>query len=178
MRNIVKTAFLVAGVLALTSAGAYADNSSSANIGLTATVSSFDNITCTQTGAGISFGSSITASGATAAQAVNCEVTSNDATAADVIAYLPDASPLTGTVSATTIPSTDISWSATSGGTYAPFAGLTQSGYDTDTGAVVQASVTQGTNTAVNFYLELNVPAATVPDTYTATMTVAIIPHT
>jgi hypothetical protein len=175
MRNLLKTGLLAAGILALTSAGAEAQNSTSANIGLSATISSFDNISCTQTSGGISFGSSITASGATAAQAVNCSVTSNDSSAVNVTAYLPTAAPLTGGTTSATIPSTDISWSATSGGTYVPFAVLSGS-YSADTGAVVATGVSQGTNTAVNFYLELNVPASQVPDTYTATMTVAITP--
>lgn len=174
MKNLIKVSTLVAVVLALSGVGAYAQNSTTATIGLSATVSSFDNITCTQSSGGINFGSSITQSGLTAAQAVNCSVTSNDTSAIDVTAYVPDAAPLTS--GSDTIPNSDISWSATSGGTYASFAALSGSLSGND-GAIVASSVTIGDNTGVDFYLKLNVPAAQPAGDYSATMTVAITPH-
>jgi hypothetical protein len=177
MKNMIKASFLTTAILALASAGAYAANSTTATIGLTATVSSFDNITCTQTTLDLNNSIAITASGLTTGQAVNCFVTSNDTSAIDVTAYLPIASPLTGTTATNTIPNTDIEWSATSGGTYAPFAALTTTGLTADDGAIVASSVATGDSTAVNFYLKLNVPAGQLADTYSATMTVAITPH-
>jgi hypothetical protein len=174
MKNMIRVSTMVAAVLALASVGAYA-NSSTTNIGLSATVSSFDNITCTQSTGGINFGSSITTSGLTSAQAVNCSVTSNDTSAIDVTAYVPHAAPLADT-GTDTIANTNIQWSATSGGTYASFAALSGS-LSTDDGAVVAQSVTIGYSTAVDFYLKLNVPAAQPAGDYDATMTVAITPH-
>jgi hypothetical protein len=178
MKSTIKASFLTSAILALTSVGAYAANSSTATIGLTATVSSFDNITCTQSTLDLNGGTSITASGLTTGQAVTCSVTSNDTSAIDVTAYVPNTSPLTGTTSSSnTIPNTDIEWSATSGGTYTPFAALTGTGLTADDGAIVASSITIGNNTAVNFYLALNVPAAQPADTYNAVLTVAITPH-
>lgn len=177
MKNIIRTTSMVAAVLALASMGAYAQNATSTTIGLTATVSSFDNITCTQSTVDLNNGVAIVASGLTTGHAVNCFVTSNDVTAVDVTAYLPITSPLTGTTTpANTIANTNIQWSATAGGTFAPFAPLTGD-LVADDGAIVATSVAQGDATAVNFFLKLNVPTATPADTYNATMTVAITPH-
>jgi hypothetical protein len=176
MKNMIKASFLTTAILALASTGAYAANSTSTTIGLTATVSSFDNISCTQTTLDLNGGTAITASGLSTAQAVNCFVTSNDTSAIDVTAYLPNTSPLTGVTATNTIPNTDIEWSATSGGTYAAFAPLSGD-LSTDDGAIVASSITIGDNTPVNFYLKLNVPAAQYADTYSATMTVAITPN-
>jgi hypothetical protein len=178
MRNTIKTSVLAITFLALASVGAFAaDNKTSTTIGLSATVSSFDNISCTQTTVDLNGGTAITASGLTAAQAINCFVTTNDTAAMDVTAYLPTASPLKGATATNTIPNTAIQWSATSGGTYTPFATLTASGLTADDGAIVASSVTLGDLTPVNFYLKLAVPAHQLADTYSATMTVAITPH-
>jgi hypothetical protein len=165
---------MVAAVLALASMGAYA--ATSTTIGLTATISSFDNITCTQTTVDLNAGTAIVASGLTTAQAINCFVTSNDVAAIDVTAYLPIASPLTGVTATNTIANSNIEWSAAAGGTYAPFAALTGAGLTADDGAIVASGVTAGDLTPVNFFLKLNVPAAKLADTYSATMTVAITP--
>jgi hypothetical protein len=178
MKDIIRIPFTAAAVLALASMGAYAQNATSTTIGLTATVSSFDNITCTQSTVDLNNGVAIVASGLTTGHAVNCFVTSNDVTAVDVTAYLPITSPLTGTTTpANTIANTNIQWSATAGGTFAPFAALTATGLTADDGAIVASSVLQGDATAVDFFLKLNVPIATPADTYSATMTVAITPH-
>lgn len=178
MKNIIRTSSMVAAVLALASMGTYAQNSTTATIGLTATVAAFDNITCTQTTVDLNAGAAIVASGLTTSQAVNCFVTSNDVTPVDVTAYLPIATPLTGVTTAKpTIANTNIEWSATTGGTFAPFAALTATGLTADDGAIVATSVITGDATPVNFFLKLNVPIATPADVYSATMTVAITPH-
>jgi hypothetical protein len=177
MRNTIKTSVLAIGFLALASVGAFATgNSSTTTIGLTATVSSFDNITCTQSTVDLNGGTAITASGLTPAQAVNCSVTTNDAAAMDVTAYLPHASPLTGTTSSNTIANSAIQWSQSSTSGFAAFAPLTGS-LSTYDGAIVQNSVALGDATGVSFYLKLAVPAGQHADTYSATMTVAITPH-
>ncbi|MGD0479832.1 MAG: hypothetical protein ABSA42_06650 [Terracidiphilus sp.] len=177
MRNTIKTSVLAITFLALASVGAFADaNQTSATIGLTATVSSFDNITCTQNGLGVDLngGTGITKSGLTAtSMAVNCSVTTNDPAAMDVTASVPHLSPLTGATSSATIPNTDIQWSANSTTGFAAFAPLSGS-LD---GAVVASSVALGDGVGVDFYLKLAVPAGQLADTYSATMTVAITPH-
>ena len=159
MKNTIRTSLMAAAVLALASMGAYAQNHSTTTLGLTATVSSFDNIT---------------ASGLTTGHAVNCSVTSNDIAPIDVTVSIPTANPLTGVTTALpTLANTLIEWSPTSGGTYAYFASLV-TGSD---GAIVAKSITIGDATPVDFYLKLNVPAATPADVYSATLTVAITPH-
>jgi hypothetical protein len=170
---------MVATVLALASVGAYAQtNVKSVTIGLTATVSSFDNIGCTQTTVDLNAGTAITASGLTTAQAVNCLVTSNDITAIDVTVYLPHANPLAGvTAGLPTIANSNIEWSAAAGGTYVAFAALTGTDLTANDGAIVAQSVAIANNTAVNFFLKLNVPVAQAADVYSGTLTVAITPH-
>jgi hypothetical protein len=174
MRNTIKTSVLAITFLALASVGAFADaNQTSTTIGLSATVSSFDNITCTQTTVDLNGGSAITASGLTPAQPVACSVTTNDTSTMSVTAYIPTGTLLTGVTTSNTIANTAIQWSATSGGTFAAFAPLTGLG----DGAVVKSSVAVGDATPVSFYLQLAVPAGQHADTYSATMTVAITPH-
>lgn len=175
MRKICQASLLAAAVLSLVNV-AHAANTTTTTVGLSATISSFDNITCST--ATVDFGDSITVSGLTPAQEVSCSVSSNDSTAVNVTAYVPDANPLTGTNVENTIPNSDIEWSGSSGGTYTAFAALTAgtnipAGSD---GAQVATGVTPGSDTPVNFYLKLNVPAAQLADTYSATMTVAITP--
>ena len=178
MKNTIRTSLMAAAVLALASMGAYAQNVTSVNIGLTATVSSFDNISCTQTTLDLNNKVAIVASGLTTAQAVNCFVTSNDITPIDVTVYLPTASPLVGvTTGLPTIANTNIEWSAATGGTYASFATLTATGLTADDGAIVAQSVAIANGTPVNFFLKLNVPIAQAADVYSATLTVAITPH-
>jgi hypothetical protein len=174
MKNTIRTSLMAAAVLALASMGAYAQNHSTTTLGLTATVSSFDNITCTQSTVDLNAGAAITASGLTTGHAVNCSVTSNDIAPIDVTVSIPTANPLTGVTTALpTLANTLIEWSPTSGGTYAYFASLV-TGSD---GAIVAKSITIGDATPVDFYLKLNVPAATPADVYSATLTVAITPH-
>jgi hypothetical protein len=68
MKNSIRTSIMVASVLALASMGAYAAKLIRLLlIGITATVSSFDNIACTQTTVDLNGGAGITASGPTAA---------------------------------------------------------------------------------------------------------------
>ncbi len=168
---------LAAAVLALVSVGAFAaPNSSTTTVGLTATVSSFDNITCTQTSVDLNNGVNITASGLTTGHVINCFVTSNDTSAIDATAYLPDASPLTGTNPSNTIPNSDIEWSASSGGTYVALSALGGSLSGND-GAIVATNVGTGNAIPVTFYLKLNVPAGQPADSYSATLTVAITPE-
>jgi hypothetical protein len=177
MRNTIKTSVLAITFLALASVGAFAaGNSSTASIGLKATVSSFDNITCTQTTLDFNAGADITASGLTPAQPITCSVTTNDTAAMDVTAYLPIGSPLPGVTTSNTIANSNIKWSATTGGTYAPFSALTGD-LSVNDGAIVASSVTLGDATPVSFFLKLAVPAGQHADVYSATMTVAITPH-
>jgi hypothetical protein len=177
MKNSIRTSIMVASVLALASMGAYAANSSTTTIGITATVSSFDNIACTQTTVDLNGGVGITASGPTAAQAVNCTVTSNDVAAMDVTAYLPHLTPLTGSGSSSNkLANTLIGWNADGSSTFAQFAALSGT-LSADDGAIVATSVTLGDSVGVDFYLNLSVPVNTKADSYSATLTVAITPH-
>jgi hypothetical protein len=176
MKNGFKALVLTATVFALASAGANAQNTST-TIALTAQVGSFDNITCTQATLDLNGGTPITTGGMTPGQAVNCFVTSNDAAAINVAAYLPASNPLTGTNPANNIPTTDIEWSPDNAADFVPFAPLTGA-LAADIGAQVATAVAQGTNTPVNFWLSLNVPATQAADTYSAVMTVAITPAT
>lgn len=182
MKNGFKAFVLTATVFALATAGAHAQNQTSTTINLTATVGSFDNISCTQTTLDLNGGVPITSGGImTPGQAVNCIVTSNDSSPDNVTAYL--ATPLTGLNPVNTIPSTNIEWSATDGG-FQPFTALTGSivnggaSFTGDTGAQIATAVAAGTNTPVNFFLALQVPAGQAADTYSAVMTVAITPAT
>ncbi len=176
MKNTIKVSLLASAVFALASVGAYAQNATSVNITLTATIGSFDNITCTQTALDLNGGTTITTSGLTPGQLVNCFVTTNDTAAQDVTAYLPIADPLTGTIAANTIPNTAIEWSTAAASGFAHFAPLTAAGLTADDGAIVASGVTVGDSTPVNFYLALDVPAGQRADTYSAILTVAITP--
>jgi hypothetical protein len=181
MRTGFKAFVLTATVFALATAGAHAQNNTSTNITLTATIGSFDNITCAQSTVDLNGGAPITSGGImTPGQPVTCLVTSNDAAPDNVTAYL--ATPMTGVNPANTIPSTDINWSATDGN-FTPFAALTGTtvsgtSFTGDIGAQVATAVAAGTNTAVNFFLALQVPAGQAADTYTGVMVVAITPAT
>jgi hypothetical protein len=122
-------------------------------------------------------GTGITASGPTAAQAVNCTITSNDTAAMDVTAYLPHLSPLTGSGSSShKLANALIGWNSDGGSSFTQFAALTGD-LLADDGAVVASSVALGDTVGVDFFLNLNVPANTKADTYSAILTVAITPH-
>lgn len=175
MRNTLKHLTLAAAFLALATTGAFASDQTSATIGLTATVSSFDNITCVQSTLDLNGGVGIAFSGLTGGQAVNCSVSSNDDVPVNLTAYMSDGAPLTGTNPSNTIANTNIEWSATSGGTYVPFAALSGD-LAGNTGAVVVTGVESGDSVAANFFLALNVPPTQAADTYSGTLTVAITP--
>lgn len=179
MRTICKASLLTAAMLSLVSIGRATSNQTTATIPLTATISSFDNISCSTNSLDFGVGSAITSGGLTSAQEIQCTVASNDSTAVNVTAYLT--SQLTGTTNSdNTIPSTAIEWSATSGGTYAAFAALTPGTNipSNSVGAQIATGVAQSATqtTAVDFWLELNVPYNQPADSYTGTLTVAITP--
>jgi hypothetical protein len=179
MKTGFKAFVLTATVFALASAGAHAQNQTSTTIALTATVGSFDNITCTQTTVDLNGGVTITAGSIlTPGQAINCSVSSNDSIPDNVTAYI--STPLTGTAnSSDTIPGGAIEWSVTNAG-FTPFTAISGNivGGSTFTGfgAQVATAVAAGANTPVNFFLALQVPAGQAADTYNGTLTVAITP--
>lgn len=176
MKNTFKFSALATAILAMASVSAFAANSTTANISLTATVSSFDNITCTQSSVDLNSSNAITASGTTASQTINCSVTTNDAVAQDVVAYLPHTSPLTSGTD--TIPNSVIE-SSPAGTTWTSFADLTSFGLTGDDGARVATSVTIGDATAISFLVRLNIPTdgSVKVGNYSGTMTVEIVAH-
>lgn len=161
----------VTGIQAIADDG----NQTSTTIQLTAQVSSFDNISCSQSTLDLNGGSAITQSGTTVAQPVNCSVTTNDTADQSVTVYV--SSSLIGSGDASnTIPDTAIEWGTSSSGSFTPFTSQTGGVADGKYGAVVAGDVPVGDNQPVNFYLTLDVPAGQHADTYNGTLTVAITP--
>lgn len=167
MSNTLQASLLTAAVLSLAN---IAHASTTASVTLTATISGADSISCSSS-VDLNAGANITSTGVTTSpQTVTCSVSNNETDGVTETAYMT--TPLTS--SANTIASTNISWSATFGGTYAPFAALTSGVGNGDTGAVINTDIASGSGTAANFYLELSVPAQQAPGTYSGTMVVAI----
>jgi hypothetical protein len=171
MKNAFKVSILAVAALAL-SAGAFAQNAST-NIQIQANVSAFDNINCLTNFVDLGGGMSITNSGQTGTQPVECNVTSNDSYPVNITAYLPTTAPLTGINPSNRISNYFI-WGGQSG-SMAPFQPLS-GGLTGNDGLIVASDIPHGSNVPVFFLLSLNIPTNTVADMYSATLTIAITP--
>lgn len=180
MKNTVKASLLAVAVLALASVSAYAQLTETTQtvgaqttIGISATVASFDSISCNPY-VDLNANSPITNPGATVAQPVFCKYATNDAFPMDVTVYLPDATPLTG-FSGAIIPNSNI-LAGPNPGSMSPLQPLSN-GLQGNDGLVVLTAITPSSGANLNFYLALNVPQFTLADTYNAILTVAITPE-
>lgn len=173
MRNKLTFAAIAAGILAFASTSAFAVNSLSAPITITADVPSTDNLTCDSTS--VDFGS-VAPGQSSDLKTLPCHVTTNDTLGVTLSVYVEGDNALTGTASASNVLAAGNLKAGKTSSNLASLSGAS-TGNVTGNGLDINSFDSSASAQDQTVYLQLNIPTSQNMDHYTGTLNVVITPN-